>query len=368
MTDTALPHIGRYRIISELGRGAMGVVYKAEDPQLGRTVAIKTIRISTDADEAGEYLARFRQEARAVGGLNHPGIITVFDVGRENDIAYMAMEVLEGVELRDLMSQSRLPMALVVDLAAQIAEALAFAHERGVVHRDIKPGNVMVLPGNRTKIMDFGIARVRVSELKTQTGMLLGSPKYMSPEQVQGGGIDQRSDIFSLGTMLYEMLVGTTPFSGADLNQLMFQVVNGELAPPSRANPLVPGILDLIVAKALEKNPENRYQDAGEMARDLRRCKESLSDAPIAGKAATQTMERTLPLADVPGGFPLSPRFDSTRALSRLTRLSDSDRAILSSSATIHGLMDKLRRDHDAARVTAIIGAATVVALLMTFV
>jgi eukaryotic-like serine/threonine-protein kinase len=368
MTDTPLPFIGRYRILSELGRGAMGVVYKAQDEQLARTVAIKTIRISADADEAGEYLARFRQEAKAVGGLNHPGIITVFDAGRENDIAYMAMEVLEGVELRDLMSQSRLPLALIVDLAAQIAEALAFAHERGVVHRDIKPGNIMVLAGNRTKIMDFGIARVRVSELKTQTGMLLGSPKYMSPEQVLGRGIDQRSDIFSLGTMLYEMLVGITPFSGADLNQLMFQVVNGELAPPSRSNPLVPADLDAIVAKALEKNPDNRYQDAGEMARDLRRCKETLEEAPSPAMAATQTLERTLPLADPPSGFTLSRRFDSARALSRLASLSDSDRAMLSSSPPIQGAMDRLRRDRHAAKMLAIVGGAALIALLITFI
>jgi serine/threonine-protein kinase len=274
----------------------MGVVYKAEDPELARTVAIKTIRISPDAEEASEYVARFRQEARAVGALNHPAIITVFDAGREGDVAYMAMEVLEGVELRDLMSRGLLPLPVVLDLSAQIATALAFAHDRGVVHRDVKPGNIMVLPGNRVKLMDFGIARMRISEIKTQTGMLLGSPKYMSPEQVRGHGVDARSDIFSLGVVVHEMLTGAPAFSGADLNQLMFQVVNGAPIPPSHLNPLVPGVLDSIVARALEKDPEKRYASAADMGRDLEAAKDSLSDDFVL--PATDAHTLPLPNAD----------------------------------------------------------------------
>jgi serine/threonine-protein kinase len=298
MSEIALQSLGRYRIVSELGRGTMGVVYKALDPQLDRAVAIKTIRVSTNTDELAEYLARFRQEAKALGGLNHPAIITVFDVGNENDIAYMAMELLDGVELRDLLAQSRLPVRLVTELAAQVADGLAFAHERGIVHRDIKPSNIMVVQGERAKIMDFGIARVRVSDIKTQTGMLLGSPKYMSPEQVLGRPLDHRSDIFSLGVVLYEMLAGLAPFSGADISQLMYQVVNGRPVPPSSINPASPELLDFIVAKALEKDPEDRYQDAVELADDLRLCRDSLPQAPARGAAGSGG--DTLPLEGDP--------------------------------------------------------------------
>jgi len=186
MPDPPLSQFGRYRVIAELGRGAMGVVYHAEDSSLGRSVAIKAILLSSDAAERAEYEARFYQEAKAAGGLNHPNIITIHDIGREGDVAYMAMELLEGVDLRQLMKRDGLPLPLALELAAQVAEGLGFAHERDVVHRDIKPGNIMVVRGRQAKIMDFGIAKVRLSDLKTQTGSVLGTPKYMSPEQVGG--------------------------------------------------------------------------------------------------------------------------------------------------------------------------------------
>lgn len=390
MTHAPLANIGRYRIVSELGRGAMGIVYKAEDAQLDRFVAIKTIRMSADGDEVAEYLARFRQEAKALGGLNHPGIITVFDAGSEDDFAYMAMELLDGVELRDLMAQSRLPMKLILDLAAQIADALAFAHERGVVHRDIKPANIMVVQGDRAKIMDFGIARVRVSEVKTQTGVLMGSPKYMSPEQVLGRPVDSRSDIFSLGVVLYEMLAGSTPFSGGDLTQLMFQVVNGTPTPPSHANPNVPQLLDLIVAKALGKDAGKRYPNAREMAADLRTCRDALPDTlPDTPPVST---ERTLPLgaeatarleigtsdaATVAGtatlarpslGLLLSSDFDSTRALARLKSPSGSDRLLTSPTPPTRTLLRRLRADTHLLSAIAVLGSAGVVALLIAFV
>jgi serine/threonine protein kinase len=172
-------HIGRYRLVSEIGRGAMGIVYLGEDEGLGRRVAIKTILASMDTVEQAGYLARFKQEAKALGGLNHPSIITVFEFGDEGGIAYLAMEYLEGKDLRELISARKLDLASAVDVAAQVADGLAFAHGRGVVHRDVKPGNVMVIEGNRAKVMDFGIARVRTSDLKTQTGLMLGSPRYM---------------------------------------------------------------------------------------------------------------------------------------------------------------------------------------------
>ncbi|MGH8747941.1 MAG: serine/threonine-protein kinase, partial [Burkholderiales bacterium] len=217
-------HIGRYRVLGELGRGAMGVVYRAEDPMLNRTVAIKTILLSSDPVVRAEYEARFRQEAKAAGGLNHPNLITIYDVGREGDMAYMAMELLEGVELRGMMKAGRLELPFVLEILAQVADGLAFAHERGVVHRDVKPGNIMIVGERRAKVMDFGVARMRASDIETQVGAVLGSPKYMSPEQVSGAPIDGRSDVFSLGVMLYELATGAPPFSAPDVQQYMLQI------------------------------------------------------------------------------------------------------------------------------------------------
>jgi serine/threonine-protein kinase len=267
-------------VLEELGRGAMGVVHKADDPTLGRQVAVKAVLLSSDAAESAEYQARFYQEAKAAGGLNHPGIITIYDTGREGNWAYIAMELLEGVELRDLMAAGRMPLPLVLSLAAQVANALEFAHEQGVVHRDIKPANIMVLRGDHAKIMDFGIARMRVSEVKTQVGLVLGSPKYMSPEQVAGRRVDHRSDIFSLGVVLFEMVAGMPPFSGNDIGDLMYTIVNTPPPRLSKLNPAVPEFLDLIVAKALQKDVEARYQRAGDFAADLLACREAMEDAP----------------------------------------------------------------------------------------
>ena len=280
MSDITFGQIGRYRIVSELGRGAMGIVYGAEDHLLSRRVAIKTILLSGDAEERAEYEPRFYQEAKAAGSLNHPNIITIYDIGREGEMAYMAMELLEGEELRSLMVNGRLTLRRALGIAAQVAEGIAFAHERGVIHRDIKPGNVMVLRGDIAKIMDFGIARLRTSDVKTATGMLLGSPKYMSPEQIVGSALDHRSDIFSLGVVIYEMAVGNAPFDGPDLPSLMFAIGMSDPTPPSRANPALPKLLDLILAKALAKKAEARYQDARELAADLRACRDALPPDP----------------------------------------------------------------------------------------
>ncbi|MBL0122567.1 MAG: serine/threonine protein kinase [Betaproteobacteria bacterium] len=293
ITRLELSHIGRYRVLEELGRGAMGVVHKADDPTLGRQVAVKAVLLSSDAAESAEYQARFYQEAKAAGGLNHPGIITIYDTGREGNWAYIAMELLEGVELRDLMAAGRMPLPLVLSLAAQVASALEFAHEQGVVHRDIKPGNIMVLRGDHAKIMDFGIARMRVSEVKTQVGLVLGSPKYMSPEQVAGRRVDHRSDVFSLGVVLFEMVAGMPPFSGNDIGDLMYTIVNTSPPRASQLNPAVPEFLDLIIAKALQKDVNARYQSAGELAADLVACQEALDDAPAPPREIGET---TIPL------------------------------------------------------------------------
>jgi len=205
--------LGRYVIQSELGRGAMGVVYKALDSVLERPVAVKTVNITLEREHADKYEKRFYQEARAAGSLNHPNIVTIHDVGKAGDVVFMAMEYIEGVELRTLIGEGRaLRVPQAVSIAAQVAEGLAYAHQRGVVHRDVKPANIMVLANGPVKITDFGIARMRGSGDLTQTGMLLGSPKYMSPEQVIGKRADHRSDVFSLGVLLYEYASGLHPF------------------------------------------------------------------------------------------------------------------------------------------------------------
>jgi serine/threonine-protein kinase len=271
--------LGRYAIQSELGRGAMGVVYKATDTALERTVAVKTVNMALERDGAEKYEARFYQEARAAGSLNHPNIVTVYDVGKEGNVAYMAMEFIQGAELRSLLSEGRpLPVSQAVSVASQVAEGLAYAHEHGVVHRDIKPANIMVLADGPVKITDFGIARMRANNDElTQSGMMLGSPKYMSPEQVIGKRADHRSDIFSLGVILYEMLSGNAPFSGENVTALMYQIVNFAPPAPSAVNPAVPELLNFIVAKMLAKPLEERYQSAQELANDLRNCERQIS-------------------------------------------------------------------------------------------
>lgn len=289
---------GRYEIISELGRGAMGVVYKATDPMLNRVVAIKTIDMSVDKDEREEYEGRFYQEAKAVGGLTHPNIVTVYDIGHEGNSVYMAMEFLEGVELRKLYGEGRpLPIKQAVEIVAQVAEGLGYAHEAGIVHRDVKPANIMMLKNGTAKITDFGIARMRSAEVKTQTGMLLGSPRYIAPEVFLGSRADGRADIFSLGVILYEMLTGVAPFTGDSVNALMYQTVNHVQAPPSTLMSGIPPMLDFIVAKSLAKKPEERYQDARDEAHDLRACLEELrtsAAAPTTTGTAVDDMSKTL--------------------------------------------------------------------------
>ena len=297
--------LGRYEIVAELGKGAMGVVYRANDPMLNRMVAIKTINTEEAGHEGmAEYEARFYTEAKAAGGLNHPNIIIIYDIGKSGHLVYMAMEYIEGRELRELLAQGQ-PLAVVqaVDVAAQVAEGLAYAHQHQVVHRDIKPANIMITPEGRAKIADFGIARMRSSETRTQTGVIMGSPKYISPEQVVGKRADHRSDIFSLGIILYECLTGATPFNGEGLSALMYQITNHDPAPPSSANPQVPVMLDYIIAKVLAKSPEARYQSAADFANDLRECKSQLETGQ-AGAAPVLATTRPIPLASQAAAAP----------------------------------------------------------------
>jgi serine/threonine-protein kinase len=336
--------LGRYELLAELGQGAMGVVYKARDPVLDRVVAIKTINLTLPKDELADYEARFYQEARAAGGLNHPNIVTIYDIGKSERLAYMAMEFLEGEELRSILSSREpLPVTLALDIAIQVADGLAYAHERQVVHRDIKPANIMIVRDGLVKITDFGIARMRTNEVKTMTGMILGSPKYMSPEQVTGKRADHRVDLFSLGVVLYEMLTGETPFVADSIHGIMYQIMQFAPPPPSTRQPGLPEVLDLIVAKALNKSPDERYQSAMEFARDLRDCKNMLEGKVTGGVASSnlgadlgagqtagaRTPERLAPAkAPVGGnepeearGLSLAKSFDSYEATMRLAAL-----------------------------------------------
>ncbi|MBI3935649.1 MAG: serine/threonine protein kinase [Betaproteobacteria bacterium] len=285
--------LGRYEIVSQLGKGAMGVVYKAADPLLGRIVAVKTINLSlAEEGELAEYEARFYQEAKAAGGLNHPNIVTVHDIGKSDEFAFMAMEFLEGRELRELLAVGKpLEVDQALDIAAQVADGLAYAHEHHVIHRDIKPANIMIVRGGLAKITDFGIARMRSSDVRTATGVVFGSPKYMSPEQVMGKRADQRSDVFSLGVVLHEMLTGATPFNGDSVSTVMFQTLNLIPGAPSLANPGVPQMLDYIVAKALAKSLDARYQNARELADDLRVCRRQLHAGPADSAAPARPLE-----------------------------------------------------------------------------
>jgi serine/threonine-protein kinase len=331
----ALPEqFGRFRVLSEIGRGAMGVVYRAEDAMLGRVVAIKTIALpGTSGEERDRHEARFLQEARAAARISHPAVVTVYEMGREGDTAFLAMELLEGVDLRDLIGNASLSPSQSLTIAASVAEGLAVAHEHGIVHRDVKPGNIMVLPDGRVKIMDFGIARPLEPTVKTQTGLLLGSPQYMSPEQIVGRPFDHRADIFSLGLVLYEMLTGVRPFAGDDLPELTFKVANLSATPPSHIVPSLPALVDLIVARALKKNPDERYASATEFASDLWAAIPEVKEAEAARLARADTT--TVPLAAASEGasapeprpftvrdetieLRASPRFDSVEALARL--------------------------------------------------
>lgn len=319
-----LANIGRYDVVAEIGRGAMGVVYRAFDPLLDRTVAIKTIGMAIDLDEIEFYEKRFLIEARAAGGLNHPSIVTIHDIGRCGDMAYMAMEFLDGRELKDLITNGELTLDRALDIAAQVADGLAYAHERGVIHRDIKPGNIMIIGDGRAKITDFGIARMHSADVRTQTGILLGSPRYLAPEQVLGRSPDSRVDVFSLGVILHEMLTGRSPFNGPDIQSVMYQVIHHTPASPSSINPALPPMLDLIVARAMAKSPDDRYASAADMAADLMTCREQ-----CAGAADLRLPARGFPPSQTGGDGRLMPgermvarglarEFDSTAATVRL--------------------------------------------------
>jgi serine/threonine-protein kinase len=250
----------------------MGIVYLGQDPRINRITAIKTFRFSEDLeeDEVKKLKEKFFIEAESAGTLSHPNIVTIYDAGEEQELAYIAMEYLEGGDLQGFTKEGKLlPMRKVIDYVADIADALDYAHQKGIVHRDIKPANIMLLKSGVVKITDFGIARITASS-QTQTGVVKGTPYYMSPEQISGQKVDGRSDVFSLGTMLYQLLTGKLPFSGENLAALMHQIMNVPQPDPREYNPKIVKPLVDIINKALEKDRDKRYERASQMAAHLR--------------------------------------------------------------------------------------------------
>ena len=264
--------VGRYEITGELGRGAMGVVYKALDPTIGRTVALKTMRLDVHGLDAQEMVRRFQNEARAAGVLNHPNIVTIYDAGEQDGIFYIAMEFIEGTTLHELLVEKRvLATDEVLQLTRQICRGLDYAHSNSIVHRDIKPANIMITGNGTVKIMDFGIAKS--GGQVTNTGQVLGTPNYMSPEQVKGRQLDGRSDLFSLGVILYEMMTGEKPFVGQNVTTIIYKIVNENPITPRDLDVTVHPGLSAIVTKALAKAPDDRYQTGADLVRDLENYK-----------------------------------------------------------------------------------------------
>lgn len=302
------PMLGRYQVEKELGKGAMGVVYQGRDPKIGRVVAIKTMALAQEfeGDELNDARERFFREAETAGRLQHQNIVTIFDAGEEHDLAYIAMEFLKGRDLVDACRDGNLfPAPRAVSIVARVAEALAYAHRQNVVHRDIKPANIMYEPdADVVKVTDFGIARITDSS-KTKTGLVLGTPSFMSPEQIAGRKVDGRSDLYSLGVTLYQMLTGVLPFRGESMAELMYKIANQDAPDLRQARPALPERLAQVVARALAKKPDLRYQDGDEFARDLRALLPELEagTAPAAPAAATPAAgdERTVAFRASPG-------------------------------------------------------------------
>ena len=319
--------LGRYQIVSQLGRGAMGTVYRALDPAIERTVAIKTLNPDLPDENMAEVKERFLREAKSAGRLNHPNVVTVYDVGEAGGIAYIAMEYLEGQSLRQVLdSGSPLPLDTISDIVAQIADALDYAQRFGIVHRDIKPANIMLSPAGLAKLTDFGVAYMPSSSM-TQTGSVLGSPKYLSPEQALGLPVDGRADIFGLGVVLYEMLTRKTPFErpGITVYALMQRICTEPAPRVTELNREIPAAFDSILARALSKRPEERYQRAGEFANDLRNYKQFVQSAAdmtmIAPAGATEAMVVVRP-GTAPGGpLPSRPAGDDAETQEKMAKL-----------------------------------------------
>ncbi|MBI5329589.1 MAG: protein kinase [Betaproteobacteria bacterium] len=302
MSDsTDLQQLGKYSILGELGRGAMGVVYRGLDPFIKRELAIKVLRADLlDKNERGPILDRFRQEAQAAGRLNHPHIVAIYEYGEDGDQVFIAMELLRGRELKEYVQDGEyFDPADAIRIVLQLLDALGYAHANGVVHRDIKPANILVQPDNNIKVTDFGIARLESSSL-TQAGTMLGTPSYMSPEQFMGQRVDGRSDLFSVGVMLYELLTGEKPFAGNSFATIMHKVLKEPITPPSNLNLLVTPELDAVILKALSKRPDDRFQDAKAFAEALTLAK---AGRPMPAPAPASDLDATV----VQGAAPARP-------------------------------------------------------------
>jgi serine/threonine-protein kinase len=290
-----IERIGKYTITEVIGRGAMGVVYKAFDPNIRRTVALKTIRLEGGEDErAGAMLPRFKNEAQAAGRLSHPGIVAVYEYGEEAGLAYIAMEFIQGNSLREYFARgTRFGESDAVSTMTQLLEALSYAHEQGVWHRDIKPSNLIVMRSGKLKIADFGIARIDSSNL-TQTGYVMGTPGYMAPEQYMGGAVDWRADLFSAGVVMYELLTGVKPFAGS-VESAAYKVCHDHPLLPSqvRRDPPIPAAYDAVIARAIAKKPVERFESANAF-----RC--ALLDAHVAPVSATLSEETIITEAAQP--------------------------------------------------------------------
>jgi serine/threonine-protein kinase len=298
--------LGRYEIVAELGRGAMGAVFRARDPRIDRTVAIKTIAVpAASAIEAEQYRQRFFREAQAAGRLSHPGIVTIFDVGEDEaaHTPFIVMECVDGQSLDRLVAAApscMLPRAIALELVQHIAEALDYAHSQSIVHRDIKPANIIVTAGGQPKIADFGIAKVAMTEM-TLPGQVLGTPAYMSPEQLNGKAVDGRSDLFSLGVIAYWLLTGVKPFDGATLTEICVQVVTKDPTPPSQMAAGISGDWDYVLARALAKDPAMRYQRCSELAADVEDLRAGSRPRSIAQSDRTQILARAEQTVSLPG-------------------------------------------------------------------
>ncbi|OLC54590.1 MAG: hypothetical protein AUH92_03620 [Acidobacteria bacterium 13_1_40CM_4_69_4] len=315
--------IGRYEILEEVGRGSMGVVYRARDPRIGRTVALKTIAFSfpLGPGEEEEFLQRFYHEAQVAGRLNHPNIVTIYDVGEKGTggDAYIVMEFVSGTNLHDLLAGGgRLPLMQVVEVVEKLAQALDYAHENGVVHRDIKPANILLTESGQPKILDFGIARLAAGGL-TRPGKFFGTPNYMSPEQVIGAEIGGRTDQFSLGIILYQLLTGEKPFVGDSVTAISYQVVNVDPPPPSKLNPALRPPFDRIIRKALAKSASDRYARCQDLAGDLKGAVNEWRES------AEQSTPPTLVSREGSRGDPAEPAAAGVRGITflapRLSRL-----------------------------------------------
>ena len=323
------PMLGRYQVEKELGKGAMGVVYLGKDPKIGRVVAIKTMALSNEfeGEELKDARERFFREAETAGRLQHQNIVTIFDAGEEHDLAYIAMEFLKGKDLVDQCKPAGLlPVPAVLSIVARVAEALAYAHRNNVVHRDIKPANIMYeLESDTVKVTDFGIARITDSS-KTKTGMVLGTPSFMSPEQLAGRKVDGRSDLYSLGVMLYQMLAGVLPFRGESMAELMYKISN-ETAPDVRTvRSELPQALAVVIAKSMNKDPQMRYQDGAEFAADLR----AVLQAGVVQAAAPAAQAAQSGDSD---GFDATQKFEATRKMDAAEAASFASTAVFKAPA-----------------------------------